>query len=335
MIIDNAINKIIARENLSEKEAQEVINEIMRGNVSSTQIGAFLIGLRVKGETSPELLGVVRALRDNMITVDVNDEHLIDTCGTGGDGANTFNISTAVAIVAASGGVKVAKHGNRAISSKSGSADVLKELGIKVDLDNEEGKRLIEEVGMAFLFAPNFNKAMKKVAKERQELGTRTLFNLVGPLINPAPIIGQLLGIYDGNLIETVGEVLLGLGLDRAMVVHGDDGLDEITTTTTTNICEIKDGVLRLYKLDPEKYGIEKATLDDIRGGTPKENSEIILNILRGELGAKRDIVVLNSGAALYVGKQAESLDEGIIKAKELIDSGIAYKKYEQLVACC
>ncbi|MEG2354037.1 MAG: anthranilate phosphoribosyltransferase [Clostridium sp.] len=331
-MIDNAIKKIVCRENLTEEEGRAVINEIMRGEATSAQIGAFLIGLRVKGETTEELLGAVKALRDNMISVNIQGEHLIDTCGTGGDGGNTFNISTAVAIVAASGGVKVAKHGNRAVSSQSGSADVLKELGIRVDLNNDESKEAIENVGMAFLFAPNYHKAMKNVAKERKELATRTLFNLIGPLVNPAPIRGQLLGIYDGNLIETVGEVLLKLGLERAMVVHGDDGLDEITTTTTTNVCEVKDGGLRIYKISPEEFGMSRTSLEDIKGGTPKENSQIIINILKGEMGARRDIVVLNSAAALYVGKKVNTMQEGVERAKKLIDSGVAYKKYMELI---
>ncbi|SFC19015.1 anthranilate phosphoribosyltransferase [Clostridium uliginosum] len=335
MNIDDAIKKIVIKEDLSQEEARAAINQIMKGEATSSQIGGFLIGLRVKGEKTNEILGAVKALRDNMIPIDLNSENLIDTCGTGGDGGNTFNISTAVAIVASSGGVKVAKHGNGAVSSKSGSSDVLKELKIRVDFNEKESKKVIEDVGMAFLFAPNYHRAMKNVAKERKELSTRTLFNLIGPLSNPAPIRGQLLGIYDGTLIETVGEVLLNLGLERAMVVNGDDGLDEITTTTTTSVCEIKDGKLRTYKINPEDFGIKKAKSDQIKGGTPKENSEIILNILKGERGARKDIVVLNSGAALYVGKRAESLEEGVKKAKELIDSGDAYRKYQELVAYC
>lgn len=332
MKIEVAIKKIANNEGLTEMEVRDVINSIMKGEVTSSQIGAFLIGLRVKGETTEEILGAVKALRDNMTVVPIKNEYLIDTCGTGGDGGKTFNISTAVAIIAASGGVKVAKHGNRAVSSKSGSADVLKELGIKTDCDENESKRIIEEVGMGFLFAPNFHKAMKNVAKERQELGTRTIFNLIGPLVNPAPIRGQLLGIYDGNLVNTVGEVLLSLGLERALVVHGDDGLDEITIADRTKVCEIKDGVLSSYYIKPEDFGIERASIEEVSGGTPKENAEIIINILKGEKGAKRDIVLLNSGAALYVGKKVNSIKAGVELAKSLIDSGKAYSKYEELV---
>jgi len=332
MTIDNAIKKLSSKEVLTEDEVRAVINQIMRGEATSAQIGGFLIGLRVNGETPAQILGAVKALRDNLIPVKIEDTtHLIDTCGTGGDGSKTFNISTAVAIIAASGGAKVAKHGNRAVSSKSGSADVLTELGIKIDFDEIQSKKIIEENGMAFLFAPKYNGAMKNVAKERKELGTRTIFNLIGPLSNPAPLTGQLMGVYDGALIETAGEVLLNLGLERAMVVYGDDGLDEITTTTTTNVCEVKDGKIKTYKLDPEKLGFKKANLEDIKGGDAKENSKIILSVLKGEKGAPRDIVVLNSGAALYVAKITDTLEEGIKMASELVDSGTAYKKYKEL----
>lgn len=332
MKIEEAINKITSKEDLTEEEIRDVINQIMRNEAASSQIGGFLVGLRVKGETSEEMLGAVKALRDNFIPVKIeNPKNLIDTCGTGGDGGKTFNISTAVAIVAASGGAKVAKHGNRAVSSKSGSADVLSELKIKTDYDKDESKRIIEEKGMAFLFAPKYNGAMKNVASERKELATRTIFNLIGPLSNPAPLTGQLMGVYDGDIIENVGKVLLNLGLERAMVVHGDDGLDEITTTTSTSVCEINDGKVKLYKLNPEEFGIKKAKLEDIQGGTPKENAEIIVDVLKGKKGPQRDIVILNSGAALYVAKISDTLQDGINKAKDLIDSGVAYKKYEEL----
>lgn len=334
MTIDIAIKKLSAKEILTEDNVRDVINQIMRGETTSAQIGGFLVGLRANGETPSQILGAVKALRDNFIPVKIeNPKHLIDTCGTGGDGAKTFNISTAVAIIAASGGAKVAKHGNRAVSSKSGSADVLTELGIKIDLDENESKKIIEENGMAFLFAPKYNGAMKNVANERKELGTRTIFNIIGPLSNPAPLTGQLLGVYDKSLVQPIGEALLNLGLNRAMVVCGDDGLDEITTTTTTNVCEIKDGQIKTYKLDPEKFGFNKAALEDVKGGDAKENSKIIINVLKGEKGAPRDIVVLNSGAALYVAELVESLEEGIKKANELIDSGIAYDKYKELAS--
>lgn len=335
MTIEEAIKKLGAREVLREDDVRDVINQIMRGEATSCQIGGFLMGLRVNGETPEQILGAVKALRDNFTPVDIkNPEHLIDTCGTGGDGGKTFNISTAVAIVAASGGAKVAKHGNRAVSSKSGSADVLAELNIKTDYSKEESAQIIEKKGMAFLFAPQYNGAMKNVAKERKELGTRTIFNMIGPLSNPAPLTGQLMGIYDGNLLESAGMVLKSLGLRRALIVHGDDGLDEITTTTTTSVCELRDGNIKTYKLNPEEYGIKLADSEDIKGGSPKENAEIIKDILKGKRGPQRDIVILNSAAALYAAEIVNSLAEGIKKAQELIDSGRAYKKYEELTAC-
>lgn len=334
MNIVEAIKRLIEKENLSENEVRDVINAIMKGEATSCQKGGFLAALKLKGETTQEMLGAVKALRDNFTPVKIeNPQNLIDTCGTGGDGGKTFNVSTAVAIIAASGGAKIAKHGNRAVSSQSGSADVLAELKIKTDYTSEESANVIMNKGMAFLFAPQYNPAMKNVASERKELGCRTLFNLIGPLSNPAPLTGQLMGIYDGTLIESVGQVLKDLGLNRAMVVHGDDGLDEITTTTTTTVCELNNGNLRKYTLDIEKLGFKKAKMEDISGGTPSENAKIIIDILKGEKGPKRDIVVINTGAALYAAEIVDTLEEGIKKANILIDSGDAYRKYEELIA--
>lgn len=334
MDIVKAIAKLANKQNLTQEEVREVINEIMRGETTSCQKGAFLTALKIKGETSEEMLGAVKALRDNFTAVKIERPHnLIDTCGTGGDGGKTFNISTAVAIIAASGGAKIAKHGNHAVSSKSGSADVLAELKIKTDYTAEESAKIIEEKGMAFLFAPQYNPAMKNVGPERKQLGIRTLFNLIGPLSNPAPLTGQLLGIYDGTLIESVGTVLKNLGLHEAMVVHGDDGLDEITTTTTTTVCELKDGQLNKYTLNIEDLGFEKAKMEDIAGGTPKENAAIIIDILKGVKGPREDIVVINAGAALYAAEIADSLKDGIRIAEELIDSRKAYEKYEELIS--
>ena len=332
-MIKEAINKISIKENLSEKEARAVINEIMNKEATSSQIGAFLLGLKVKGETTEEILGAVKALRDNMVKIeDFHNEVLIDTCGTGGDGGKTFNISTACAIIAASAGIKVAKHGNRAVSSKSGSFDVLNELGIETSLSKEESEVSLREKGMSFLFAPLYHKAMKNVANERNELKVRTIFNLIGPMSNPAPLTGQLLGVYDEKMLDMVAEVLLNLGLRRALVVHGDDGLDEITTTTTTTVCEVNNGEIKKYKINPEDFHISKSNLSDIAGGEAKENSNIIIDILKGVKGPKRDIVLINSAAALYVGEAVNSIKEGIKMASELIDSGIAYKKYKELI---
>lgn len=331
-MMELAIKKLVNKEDLTAEEVREIINFIMKGEATSSQIGAFLMGLRMKGENFQEILGAVKGLRDNMTKLNIESETLIDTCGTGGDGGKTFNISTAVAIIAASGGVKVAKHGNRAVSSKSGSADVLEALGIKTNFDEVEGKKQLEEVGMSFLFAPNYHKAMKNVAKERRELGTRTIFNILGPLANPAPITGQLMGVFDGNLIEKVGKVLLNLGLQRAIVVYGEDGLDEITITTTTRVCEVRDGEIKTYSISPEDFSITRSTLKDIAGGTAEENAKIIVDILNGDKGPKRDIVLLNSAAALYVGMKVASIKEGLKLAEELIDSGKALAKYKELV---
>ncbi len=332
MNIKEAIAKLLNKENLTEAEMGDVMNQIMDGETTSAQKGGFLMGLKQKGETPEELLGAAKALRDHTLKIDIKDkEHLIDCCGTGGDGGSTFNISTTVAIVTAAGGVKIAKHGNRAVSSKSGSLDVLNALNIKTDYSKEEAERMIEEKGMAFLFAPTYNSGMKNVAKERGELGVRTIFNMLGPLLNPAPLTGQLLGVYDESLIDTVASVLLDLGLERAVVVHGNDGLDEITTTTKSVVCEVKDGRLTKYELNPEDYGINIVKSEDIAGGTPEENAKITLDILNGVKGPKRDIVVLNAGAALFAGKVVDSIKDGVKMAQELIDSKKALAKYNEL----
>lgn len=331
-MLKDAIIKITENNDLKEEEAYEVIDEIMKGGAPASQVGAFLMGLRMKGETVEEITGSAKAMRDNALIVNLDSDYAIDTCGTGGDGGKTFNISTAVAIIAAAAGVKVAKHGNRAVSSKSGSADVLQELGINIDLEPEKAKKLIDEKGMAFLFAQRYHSAMKNVGPIRKELGVRTVFNILGPLTNPAFVKGQVLGVYDKSLTNTVANVLLRMGSERAMVVHGGDGLDEITTTTETYVSEIKDGKVIDYTIEPQEYGIAKVKAEDISGDSAKENAEIIKNIFKGETGAKRDIVVLNAAAALYVGKAAESLKEGIALAKEIIDSGKAFSKLEELV---
>lgn len=332
MEIKEAIKKVIAKENLTSEEMADVMNQIMSGTATSSQKGGFLVGLKAKGETPEELLGAAKALRGHTLKINIiNKEHLIDCCGTGGDGANTFNISTAVAIIIASGGVKVAKHGNRAVSSKSGSLDVLQALGIKTNYSKEESEKIIDEKGMAFLLAPSYNGGMKNVGKERGELGTRTIFNMLGPLLNPAPLTGQLMGVYDESLIDAVGNVLLELGLERALVVHGNDGLDELTTTTTSIVCEIKDGTIKKYTLDPTKYGIPKSKSEDILGGEAQENAKIIIDILNGKKGPKRDIVILNAAAGLFAGKIVDSIEDGIKLANELIDSGKALAKYNEL----
>jgi anthranilate phosphoribosyltransferase len=331
-VLKEAIKKIIVKQNLKEKEAYDAMNEIMLGNAANSQIGAFLIGLRMKGETAEEITGFAKAMRDNALPLKLKAEYAIDTCGTGGDGGKTFNISTAVAVMAAAAGVKVAKHGNRAVSSKSGSADVLEKLGFNINLEPEAAGDCIDEKGMAFLFAQKYHNAMKNVAAPRKELGTRTVFNLLGPLTNPAFVKGQILGIYDKDLTHIMAKVLLNLGCERAMVVCGEDGLDEITTTSLTYVSELKNGEISDYTINPENFEIRLSNSYDIAGGSAEENAEVILEVLQGKKGAKRDIVILNSAAALYVGKVCQSMNEGVKMAEELIDSGKVYKKMNELI---
>ncbi len=331
-MIKEAISKIILRKDLDHYEAKQSMDEIMSGNSKPSQIGAFLIALRMKGETVDEITGFAESMREKANRLNIDPQYAIDTCGTGGDGGKTFNISTAVAIIAAAGGVKVAKHGNRASSSKSGSADVLKELGVEIEMEPQMVKAEIEQVGFGFLFAQKYHTAMKYVADVRRELGTRTIFNVLGPITNPAFVKGQLLGVYDKALVHPIAEVLLNLGCERAMVVHGEDGLDEITTTSRTFVSEVKDGKIRDYTIDPIDFGIPYANLEEIAGGDPQMNAAIIKDILEGKDGAKRDIVVLNAAAALYVGKAVENLKDGISMAESILDSGLAREKLDQII---
>ena len=332
-MIKQAISKIVTNSDLTQEEAYASMNHIMKGEATASQIGAFLMGLRMKGETTEEIAGCAKAMRDNATRVDLGSTYAIDTCGTGGDGGKTFNISSAAAIIASAAGVKVAKHGNRAVSSKSGSADVLTELGINIDLSPEAATTIIKENGMAFLFAQNYHSAMKNAAGPRRELGTRTIFNILGPLTNPSFVKGQVLGVFNKALTHPVAEVLKELGLERALVVHGEDGLDEITTTGNSYVSELKNGKVIDYIVNPKDFNIKLAEAADIEGDTAVENAAIILNILKGEKGPRRDIVVLNSAAALYVGKVCDSLAEGISLAEEIIDSGKALEKLEELRA--
>ncbi len=331
-MIKQAINKLVQNENLSESEMIHVMNVIMEGKATSAQIGSFLTALRVKGETIEEITGSAKVMRDKSLHVKINKEYSIDTCGTGGDGANTFNISTIVAFIASASGVAVVKHGNRSISSKCGSADVLELLGINIDLKPCEVEKCIEEIGVGFMFAPNFHKAMKNVITPRRELGIRTIFNVLGPLTNPARVNGQVLGVFDEKLTEVLAGVLKELGVERAMVVHGLDGLDEITTTAKTKVTELKNNNINTFYIDPMDFNIPLANKEEILGGQIKDNADIMLRILKGEKGARRNIVLLNAGAAIYVGKQADSLEEGINKAKEVLNNGFALKKLNQLV---
>jgi anthranilate phosphoribosyltransferase len=329
-MIRNAIQKLVEGNSLSNEEVMGAMNCIMDGEATQAQIGSFITALRIKGETIEEITGCARVMRDKAEKITLDLDYYIDTCGTGGDGAKTFNISTASAFVAAAGGVHVAKHGNRSVSSKCGSADVLEALGIKIDLSPFQVKKCTEDIGIGFLFAPAFHKCMKHAAGPRKELGIRTIFNILGPLTNPARAAGQVLGVYDRKLTEPVAYVLLNLDIERALVFNGNDGIDEISTTTTTSISELKDGYIKNYEFNPEEYGIRKSSLDEIKGGNADQNAEIIKNIFNGIKGPERDIVVVNSAAALYVGKKADSLGDGIKKAQDIIDSGLALKKLKE-----
>jgi anthranilate phosphoribosyltransferase len=330
-MIKSAIQKLLLRENLTEQEVMDVMNCIMEGNATQSQIGGFLTGLRFKGETAEEITGCAKVMREKAEKVEHNLPYCIDTCGTGGDGSNTFNISTAASLVAAAAGVKVAKHGNRAMSSRSGSADVLEALGVNISLSSAQVGKCIEDVGIGFMFAQLFHKSMKHAAGVRKELGIRTVFNILGPLTNPAGAKGQVLGVYDGALTGVLAEVLRKLGTERALVVHGCDGLDEISTAAPTKIAELKDGVINEYILDTLDLGIARADARDLKGGDAAHNADLIKLVLAGEKGAGRDIVLVNAAAALYVGKAADSIKDGIPIAAGIIDSGLAVKKLEEL----
>lgn len=335
-MLSDAIKKIVARENLTELEAEAAMNEIMKGEFQPSLVGAFLIGLRMKGETIEEITGCVRSMKKNARSFNLDSQPektlVIDTCGTGGDEANTFNISTAVAIIAAAAGVRVAKHGGRAVSSKSGSADVLAEMGFNINIDTGVSEQCIRETGMTFLFAPNYHPAMKYAAPVRRQLSTRTIFNIIGPLTNPADIKGQVLGVFDRELTHKLGQVLLRLGRERALVVHGNDGLDEISITAHTTVTEVRDGKVIDYTINPQDYGIPLCKKEDLQGGDARDNAKIILNIFKGEKGPKRDIVLINAAAALYVGKAVDGIYEGIKLAEEIIDTGKAYDKLKEIV---
>ncbi len=330
-MIQEAISKLIEREDLTLEETKAVMNEIMSGNATDAQIAGFLVALRLKGETINEITACAEVMREKASKISPKVDKLIDIVGTGGDGSNTFNISTASAFVVAGAGVAVAKHGNKSVSSKCGSADVLASLGVNIMLEPEKVEKCIEEVGIGFMFAPKFHAAMKHAIGPRKELAIRTIFNILGPLTNPAFVEHELMGVFSPDLTEPLAEVLANLKVKHALVVHGS-GLDEITIHDSTRVSEYKDGRVETYTLDPTDLGIEMVEKEDLLGGTPEENKEIILNILTGkENGPKRDIVVLNSAAALLAADETGSLSNGIRKAEESIDSGKALEKLEKM----
>lgn len=333
-MIKEAIVKIVNKEDLSYGEAYAVMNEIMGGETSATQNAAFLAALSTKSaraETKDEIAGCAAAMREHAKKVETGME-VMEIVGTGGDNAGSFNISTTSALVAAAGGVKIAKHGNRAASSQCGTADCLEALGVNIRQSPKKCVELLKKAGMCFFFAQEYHTSMKYVGAIRKELGFRTVFNILGPLTNPARPALQLLGVYDEYLIEPLAQVLTELGVRRGMVVYGRDKLDEISLGAPTSVCEIKDGWIKNYTIKPEDFGMERCRREDLRGGTPQENARITLSLLDGERGAKRNAVLLNAGAALYIGGKAESMKEGVALAGELIDSGKARKTLDDVV---
>jgi anthranilate phosphoribosyltransferase len=332
MIFKEAIMRLMDLQDLGEAEAAGIMDTIMEGKATQAQIGAFLAALHMKGERPEEIAAFARVMRRHAVAVrPVTKGMLVDTCGTGGDGTHTFNISTTAAFVAAGAGIPVVKHGNRSVSSTCGSADVLSALGVNIAADPHAQARIVEEVGIAFLFAPFHHPAMRHVMAARQEIGCRTVFNILGPLANPAGAQAQVLGVYHRNLTITLAEVLRLLGLSHAMVVHGS-GLDEITTTGETVVSELFKETINTYTLRCETYGIAPAQLPDLEGGDATTNAHIIREILGGERGAGRDIVLMNAGAAIYVGGQVRDLHEGIARAGTSIDSGNALARLDALV---
>jgi anthranilate phosphoribosyltransferase len=326
-----ALEQILRGKHLDREAARQAMGEIMDGKATPAQIGAFLAGLRLKGEQVEEVIGFALAMRERAVRFPLDLPGLIDTCGTGGDGSHTFNISTAAAIVAASDGVRIAKHGNRAVSSKSGSADVLEALGVAITLTPAAAADCLRATNLCFLFAPLYHQAMKHAAGPRKELAVRTVFNLLGPLTNPAGAQRQLLGVYDASLLPTVAEVLRELGVERALVVAGEDGLDELTVTGTSRIAELRDGNITTYEVEPEQFGLRRCSLEELRGGDACENAAIIRDVFAGKRGAARDIVLLNAGAILYLADRVSSIEAGVIRAAELIDDGAVLRKLEQI----
>ncbi|MFO0773644.1 MAG: anthranilate phosphoribosyltransferase [Nitrospiraceae bacterium] len=332
-MLKHAIAKLADKADLTEKETEEALAHIMDGQATPAQMAAFLMGLRVKGETVEEIAGAVRTMRAKAARIRVGAANVVDTCGTGGDGAHTFNISTTAAFVVAGAGMTVAKHGNRSVSSKCGSADVLSALGVKIDLPAERVAECIEAVGVGFLFAPLYHSAMKHCAATRQEMGIRTLLNILGPLSNPAGASLQVVGVYDARLTELLARVLVHLGAQHCFVVHGMDGLDEITLTGKTMVAEGKAGVVKTYYVEPKDFGIERAPKKELVGGSAEDNAAITREILQGRKGPKRDIVCMNAAPALVAGGIVKTLREGCEVAGRTIDSGRAIAKLDQLVA--
>ena len=331
-MIKEAIIKLSKKQDLAYAEAEAVMDEIMSGQATPVQMSAYLTALALKGETIDEITASAAGMRAHCIKL-LHNLDVLEIVGTGGDGSNSFNISTTSSLVIAAGGVPVAKHGNRAASSKSGAADVLEALGVKITLTPERSAEILKKINICFLFAQNYHIAMKYVAPIRKELGIRTVFNILGPLSNPAGANMELMGVYDQSLVELLAQVMANLGVNRGMVVYGQDSLDEISMCAPTSVCEIRDGKFTSYEITPEQFGYERCEKGALTGGTPAENAEITKAILKGEeKGSKRQAVCLNAGAALYIAGKAASIEEGVKLAESLIDSGAALKKLEEFV---
>ena len=332
-LVHDALRTWLAREDLSRAETEELFGALMDGELSEATKAAMLVALAMKGEAPSEIAGAAAAMRRRVIPIPHQVERVVDTCGTGGDGRGTFNISTAAALVAAAAGVPVAKHGNRSVSSRSGSADVLAALGVAIDATPEQAGRALESIGIAFLFAPKLHPAMKEVMPVRRELGVRTLFNVLGPLTNPAGARRQVMGVYAEHLVGAIGQVLLELDCEHALVVHGSDGLDEITTTGPTRVAEVRAGRSQVYDLEPRDLGLERARPEDLLGGSPEDNAKLFAGVLGGAPGPLADVTALNAAAALYAGGVAADLPDGLARARQAIDSGAAARKLEELKA--
>lgn len=330
-MIKEAILKVVNGNDLTADEAYETMDEIMSGEASEVQMSAYLTALSMKGETIEEITASAKSMRSHCVKL-LNDKEVLEIVGTGGDGSNSFNISTTSSIVISAAGVPVAKHGNRSASSKCGAADVLEALGVNIYIDPEKSLKILKEINLCFLFAQNYHLAMKFVAGVRKELSIKTIFNILGPLTNPAGASMQVLGVYDESLAKPLCEVLKNLGVKSALSVYGQDGLDEISVSDKTSICELKDGKIKCYEIAPEDFGMERCSKEDIAGGNPQENAQITLSILNGEVGPKRNAVVLNSAAAFYVAGKVDSLEDGVKLANEIIDSGKAKKQLEKFI---
>jgi anthranilate phosphoribosyltransferase len=332
-VIQEAIARLLDGRSLGRAEARDVMGEIMAGAATPAQIAGFLVALRAKGETADEIAGCAEAMREHVVAVRPSREDLVDTAGTGGDGAHTLNISTAAALVAAAGGAAVAKHGNRAVSSACGSADVLEALGFELDQSPERIARSIDELGFGFMFAPSHHPAMRHAASVRRELATRTIFNVLGPLTNPAGARAQVVGVYSDTLVRTIADVLAQLGARRAFVVHGAGGIDELSPIGPNLVCEVRDGGVAERTIDPLDYGIARCTREELRGGAPAENAQAIRDVLSGGNGGRRSAILLNAAGAIAAAGHAEDLREGVELARTAIDSGAARARMEELVA--